>query len=186
MDNRILQITKDLDSCTCHSSLSVKEALPKFDLTEGRPLMVVDDQNEFFGTLSSGDIRRAHAKYGDLLSKPVSTICNKRALFARICDSTTTIQRLLSSNIISLPIIDEDRKLTAVAFNSHPSFRIGKLNISRTSPNVFLVAEIGVNHNGSPSVAKNLIRAAKDAGCDAVKVQKRTPEPLSFWKPGMR
>lgn len=40
----------------------------------------------------------------------------------------------------------------------------------------FVIAEIGVNHNGDLEVAKQLISVAKAAGCDAVKFQKRTPE----------
>lgn len=39
------------------------------------------------------------------------------------------------------------------------------------SPHPFIIAEIGVNHNGDLETAKALIRAAKDAGADAVKVQ---------------
>jgi N-acetylneuraminate synthase len=39
---------------------------------------------------------------------------------------------------------------------------------------IFIIAEIGINHNGDLSIAKNLIDVAKDAGCDAVKFQKRT------------
>lgn len=39
---------------------------------------------------------------------------------------------------------------------------------------VFVIAEIGINHNGDVGIAKELIRLAKDAGCDAVKFQKRT------------
>lgn len=38
----------------------------------------------------------------------------------------------------------------------------------------FLIAEIGINHNGDVAIAKRLIDAAVDAGCDAVKFQKRT------------
>src|SRR5690606_11633313 len=40
----------------------------------------------------------------------------------------------------------------------------------------YIVAEIGINHNGDLNVAKKLIDAAVVAGCDAVKFQKRTPE----------
>ena len=40
----------------------------------------------------------------------------------------------------------------------------------------FIVAEIGINHNGDLEIAKELIRIAKKAGVDAVKFQKRTPE----------
>lgn len=40
----------------------------------------------------------------------------------------------------------------------------------------FIIAEIGINHNGDLETAKRLIDAACLAGCDAVKFQKRTPE----------
>jgi len=43
---------------------------------------------------------------------------------------------------------------------------------------VFITAEIGINHNGSLKIAKKLIDVAKDAGCDAVKFQKRTIEKV--------
>jgi N-acetylneuraminate synthase len=48
----------------------------------------------------------------------------------------------------------------------------------------YIIAEIGINHNGEVSIAKKLIDAAVDAGCDAVKFQKRTPEicvPKDQW-----
>jgi len=40
----------------------------------------------------------------------------------------------------------------------------------------FIIAEIGINHNGSIEIAQKLIDMAKDAGCDAVKFQKRNPD----------
>lgn len=40
----------------------------------------------------------------------------------------------------------------------------------------YIVAEIGINHNGSIEIAKKMIDAAIHAGVDAVKFQKRTPE----------
>ena len=39
---------------------------------------------------------------------------------------------------------------------------------------LFLIAEIGINHNGTMDIAKQLIDSAADAGFDAVKFQKRT------------
>jgi N-acetylneuraminate synthase len=40
----------------------------------------------------------------------------------------------------------------------------------------FIIAEIGINHNGDLEIAKQMISAAVHAGVDAVKFQKRTPE----------
>jgi N-acetylneuraminate synthase len=48
----------------------------------------------------------------------------------------------------------------------------------------YVIAEIGINHNGSLEVAKKMIDGAVLAGCDAVKFQKRTPEvcvPRDQW-----
>jgi N-acetylneuraminate synthase len=48
----------------------------------------------------------------------------------------------------------------------------------------YVIAEIGINHNGSIELAKRLIDGAAIAGCDAVKFQKRTPElcvPREQW-----
>jgi N-acetylneuraminate synthase len=42
--------------------------------------------------------------------------------------------------------------------------------------NIVVVGEIGINHNGSVEIAKQLIDMAVDCGCDAVKFQKRTIE----------
>ena len=50
---------------------------------------------------------------------------------------------------------------------------------------VYIIAEIGINHNGDIEIAKQMIDGAVKAGCDAVKFQKRTPEicvPREQWK----
>ena len=41
---------------------------------------------------------------------------------------------------------------------------------------IFIIGEIGINHNGSLKKAKELILLAKRVGFDAVKFQKRNPE----------
>ena len=43
---------------------------------------------------------------------------------------------------------------------------------------IFIIAEIGINHNGDVDVAKQLINGAKEAGADAVKLQKRTVDQV--------
>ena len=53
------------------------------------------------------------------------------------------------------------------------SVRIGNRLVGEGHP-CFIVAEIGINHNGDIDLAKRLISIAVAAGCDAVKFQKRT------------
>lgn len=60
---------------------------------------------------------------------------------------------------------------------------IGDRLVGQGQP-TFIIAEIGINHNGELANAKKLIDAAAVAGCDAVKFQKRTPElcvPRDQW-----
>ena len=52
--------------------------------------------------------------------------------------------------------------------------KIGNKIIGEGHP-VYIIAEIGINHNGDIEIAEKMIRAAKKAGVDAVKFQKRTP-----------
>ena len=54
-----------------------------------------------------------------------------------------------------------------------PHVTIGSKNIGSGYP-IYVIAEIGINHNGSVEIAKKLIDMAVNAGCDAVKFQKRT------------
>lgn len=55
------------------------------------------------------------------------------------------------------------------------SINIGNIQVGDDHP-CFIVAEIGINHNGSLEIAKKLIDTAASSGCNAVKFQKRTPE----------
>jgi sialic acid synthase SpsE len=66
----------------------------------------------------------------------------------------------------------------------HPRLRrIGQRLVGPGQP-VYLIGEIGINHNGDLANALRLIDIAADAGLDAVKFQKRTPEvctPRDHW-----
>jgi N-acetylneuraminate synthase len=60
---------------------------------------------------------------------------------------------------------------------------VGNVSVGDGEP-VFIIAEIGINHNGSVEIAKKMIEGAWFAGCNAVKFQKRTPElcvPRNQW-----
>ena len=53
--------------------------------------------------------------------------------------------------------------------------RIGRYTVGEEHP-VYVIGEIGLNHNGDVEIAKKLIDVASLAGAQAVKFQKRTPE----------
>jgi len=53
--------------------------------------------------------------------------------------------------------------------------KLGKKLVGDGQP-AYIIAEIGINHNGDLDIAKKMIEAAVHSGADAVKFQKRTPE----------
>jgi N-acetylneuraminate synthase len=53
--------------------------------------------------------------------------------------------------------------------------KVGNKQVGDGQP-AYIIAEIGINHNGDLDIAKKMIEAAVHAGADAVKFQKRTPE----------
>ena len=53
--------------------------------------------------------------------------------------------------------------------------KIGNRMVGDGHP-TYIIAEIGINHNGDLDTAKEMIMSAKDCGVDAIKLQKRTPE----------
>lgn len=66
---------------------------------------------------------------------------------------------------------------------ARPQVLLGDRVVGAGQP-VFVIAEIGINHNGDVELAKALVDVAADAGCDAVKFQKRTPRlcvPREQW-----
>jgi N-acetylneuraminate synthase len=64
--------------------------------------------------------------------------------------------------------------VTPTVLDSTP-VRIGDRLVGPGEP-AFVIAEIGINHNGDLAIAKQLIDVAAEAGADAVKFQKRTPD----------
>ena len=63
------------------------------------------------------------------------------------------------------------------------TIKIGSTEVGSGLP-TYIVGEIGINHNGDLRIAKQLIDVAANAGLNAVKFQKRTPElcvPKDQW-----
>merc|ERR1712127_232569 len=68
--------------------------------------------------------------------------------------------------------INEAKNINAVNFNS--KVKIGNKIIGDKNK-TFIVAEAGLNHNGSFNIAKKLIDNAKEINCDAIKFQSFLP-----------
>jgi len=59
------------------------------------------------------------------------------------------------------------------------SFKIGNHTIGNNSP-CFIIAELSANHNQKLEIALDTVRAAKDTGADAIKLQHYTPDTITL------
>ncbi|MDA7685447.1 N-acetylneuraminate synthase family protein [bacterium] len=156
-------------------SSTLQECFKFLNLTEGFPLVVVNDDNSLYGLLSSGDISRYLIDLINIdISVEVSAVCNQTPVVAHVFDSIDSINKLLADpKIRTLPLLDNSRKVTKIATFQPPFISIGNCKITNYSA-PFLIAEIGVNHNGNLDEAFYLIDQAASAGCNAVKFQHRS------------
>lgn len=145
----------------------------------GRIALVVDHNGLLLGTVSNGDlIRWISSGSPGGSGSAVTSIANKAFRYAREADSVDRLGALLRE-VLYVPMLDARGRLVAVARerDADEGVLIGDRRISPTAP-VFVIAEIGNNHNGSLERALKLIDAAADAGADCAKFQMRDMETL--------
>jgi sialic acid synthase SpsE/sugar phosphate isomerase/epimerase len=152
---------------------SILEALKKISKNEGRIVFSVSEREELDGVLTNGDFKRWIECNGDFdVSDKVSIIVNKNYKYANVNDDHKYIIAQMGDHSC-LPLVDEKKHLVAVARKTpEDTIQIGDLIISDNSP-VLSIAEIGLNHNGSLSIAKKLIEKTAESGASCVKFQMR-------------
>ena len=160
---------------------SISELLMLFKKNKGLPLVIINKDKTLFGVISKGDLIDflSQNSKNDYLTVLAEEIANQYPIVGHINDSSETISGYLApENIQLIPIIDHNRVIKKLITKENPSINFGKKSISEIS-NPYLIAEIGVNHNGKVEDAKKLLKAAARSGCDAVKFQHRTKNTYS-------
>jgi N-acetylneuraminate synthase len=168
-------IERNINSFVVRADETIGAALRKIDLNNEGFVFVVDDSGLLEGVLTDGDFRRwLLARSAVDLNQKVSQVANTAFVAAGLHDKATDIARLFSDKIKFVPLLDERRRLVGLARQRQvvEGIQVGPHLISPQS-RVFVIAEIGINHNGSMDMAKELIRVAKAAGVDCVKFQMR-------------
>ena len=164
---------RNLENFSVVLSTTVQVTLKKITDLKSRIVMVVDENHHLFGVVSNGDILRWLTKFKNPnLSSPISDLMNKNFTFVT-GDSPLEEIKYKLQNVNYLPQINECNQLEAIISNVNPKhIKIGQTLIGPSSP-CYIIAEIGINHNGSLRKAKELIKHATNCGVDAVKVQVR-------------
>tara|TARA_B100000686_G_C16791738_1_gene979166 strand:+ start:1433 stop:3676 length:2244 start_codon:yes stop_codon:yes gene_type:complete len=173
-----LRITKKLDTFVVHKDISVKLALDKLEKSGQQILFVIDSAGRLMGIVTDGDVRRWLMKQPKIdLTKPIISVAPSSCVSANINDSSDQIKRLINRKIKQLPLVDEDGVLKAIATSASQYITIGDKEIGSGKP-VYIIAEVGNNHQGKLDDAKALIDMASEAGVDSVKFQMRSMEAL--------
>jgi len=151
----------------------VHRAFEKINANHLRIIFSVDEHGLLKGIVTDGDLRRWILNQSKIdLQQPVSAAANKDFIFCRDDEQPDKIQEKFSRKIEFVPLVDERMRLTAVASQRNFEFTIGNKVVAEDAP-VFIIAEIGNNHNGDIGLAKKLVDQAVWAGADCVKFQMR-------------
>jgi sialic acid synthase SpsE/sugar phosphate isomerase/epimerase/CBS domain-containing protein len=151
----------------------VHRAFEKINANHLRIIFSVDEYGVLKGIVTDGDLRRWILGQGKIdLQQAVSAVANTDFTFCFADESPEKIAEKFSQRVEFIPLLDERRRLVAVASQRRLEFCIGQRSIAEDAP-VFVIAEIGNNHNGDLGMAKKLIDQAVWAGADCVKFQLR-------------
>ena len=152
---------------------SIHQTLVKITTNKNSIAIVVDKGKHLLGVVTNGDILRWMAREVEPnLNISINKIQNKNFLFATESSTESEIRTHLRK-VQYLPVINELNQVVSV-YSNKPSthFQIGKNIIGEGHP-VYIIAEIGINHNGDYETAKRLMDESAKSGADAVKLQLR-------------
>ena len=172
---KILKINKSISAFCINKEATIADAIQAFRNSSGLPLIVINNSNELIGSLSNGDVRKYLSKDSSSLNNNVFEALNRNPHYAFDSDDISVIEMELSTEETRiLPIITKNRKLSSVAYFSNIELNINNHNITYKDNYIYLIAEIGVNHNGNFNEAIKLIDEASESGFDAIKLQFRS------------
>lgn len=166
-------IDKNIVPYIVFSEDSIINALRKISDNKSRIVFSVTESGTLEGVLTDGDFRRWIVSQSNIdLNLPVSRISNKSYIWSYQDDDHDKIRTKFSERVSLIPLVDRHGHITAIAWQYPAGIRIGDFIIDADSP-VYVIAEIGNNHNGSIDLAKQLVDAAIEAGANCAKFQMR-------------
>ena len=166
-------IDRQIKKLTISPEESVINALQKMCQTGSRMILLTSESGVLEGVFTDGDLRQwlAQQKNADL-TRPVSEAANRKFISARATESPERIAKLFAETIRFVPLVDTLGRLVALASNDEAHLQIGDFVLDGTGP-VFVMAEIGNNHNGDVNLAKVHVDHAIAAGANCAKFQMR-------------
>ena len=171
-------ISKNIKEYSFSNELSIKSALEHLEETGLQILFLVSSIGKITGVVTDGDIRRWILSQSVVdISNPIAVAAPSSFVSARQGSRASELTSVLATGKKVIPLMDEEGFLVGVVSEKTDTIKIGTRKVGSKYP-VYIIAEIGNNHQGSLDVAKALIEIAASAGVDAVKFQMRTMDSL--------
>jgi sialic acid synthase SpsE/sugar phosphate isomerase/epimerase len=154
---------------------SLGQAMNKIDGNQRGFVMIKNNEDQVIGMLTDGDIRRLFLT-GMNIDSSIEGHFNYNFNYVQEGITRTEMLELFNKQIKFIPVLDKNKHLINVFFKEDLFIKIGNHLIG--GKKVFIIAEIGNNHNGDINKAIELIDIAIDAGADCVKFQMRNFDHL--------
>ncbi len=154
----------------------MEHALRLITNNQKRCVFVVSSDGRLIGSLTDGDFRRwLTAAEEATLSAPCSKVANRACITLQQEAPRENQGALFGDGVDLIPVIDLKGHVVGIAARRGLDFNVGPRKVGPIEP-VFVIAEIGLNHNGNLETALRLVDAAAQAGADCAKFQMRNME----------
>lgn len=168
-----MYVERNLTPFIVYAEDPVLRALEKITANRSRVVFVVSEHGHLEGTLSDGDFRRWVAAQRDVdLTAATVKVAHRTPRTASIDARPGEVEALFADGISHIPLVDDRGHLVAIAVDRSDELRLGRHVVGPESP-ALVIAEIGINHQGSIDLAKHLVDLSVEAGADVVKFQLR-------------
>jgi sialic acid synthase SpsE/sugar phosphate isomerase/epimerase len=173
-----LIISNNIHEYSFSKDLSIKLALEQLERTGLQILFLVDSKGLVSGVVTDGDVRRWMLSRSTIdLSQPIRIVAPSEFVSARQGKRVSELNSVLTKGKTRIPLVDAGGILVGVLSEKTDVIAIGEKSVGPQYP-VYVIAEIGNNHQGSLDTAKALIEMAASAGVDSVKFQMRSMDSL--------
>ena len=173
-----MYLQKNITSFVVSNDDSIRAALEKIERNKSKLVYVVDEHNRLIGAFADGDFRRwAMTQTLPDVDSAVGNVANIHCVSLSFSAEYSEIEAQLKKGAASIPLLDEQGHILAIALTGKRFIEISGKRISEEDPS-FLIAEIGNNHQGNLSVAKKMCDLANQAGVDCIKFQMRDMSKL--------